>query len=310
MFPMNGFECTLPDLTALSDARVWQHQILGHLGRARTQRGYSALMCATDAALVGCTQVLIDAGADKNAKANVRFQSIVFCMLDRSVSVSQMLECLCFHEMCLCFSFVNDCVFRGLRFGILMYACVWWCLIACDHAQNGWTALINAAVHGRSYCVRLLLDAGADIFASDNVRVLSLAPLPCSGFLNFAFGAAMFGCIQAMTFFFSGHKDVVGSWGSLYLRCEQVVCCDFLVRNRYSKYVWVREMLGISNRLLSVLRFEIHASHTYYLRFCCLYTMVAFCGVCVDRRGKLRLPGRGRKVTDSLHGWFLRCVYH
>ena len=43
-------------------------------------------------------------------------------------------------------------------------------LIECEHAQNGRTALINAAVHGRSYCVRLLLDAGADIFASDNVR--------------------------------------------------------------------------------------------------------------------------------------------
>jgi ankyrin repeat protein len=36
--------------------------------------------------------------------------------------------------------------------------------------QNGNTALIVAAEEGRADCLRLLLDSGADIEASDNVR--------------------------------------------------------------------------------------------------------------------------------------------
>ena len=56
-----------------------------------------------------------------------------------------------------------------------------WCRCVCllwatalsvvsSHAQFGFTALIGAAGGGHSDCVRLLLDAGADKNATDEVR--------------------------------------------------------------------------------------------------------------------------------------------
>jgi anti-sigma regulatory factor (Ser/Thr protein kinase) len=39
--------------------------------------------------------------------------------------------------------------------------------------QNGNTALIVAAEEGRADCLRLLMDSGADVEASDNVRAES-----------------------------------------------------------------------------------------------------------------------------------------
>ncbi len=39
------------------------------------------------------------------------------------------------------------------------------------HVQGGGTALKTAAIYGHADCVRLLLDAGADKNAKDNVRV-------------------------------------------------------------------------------------------------------------------------------------------
>ena len=46
-----------------------------------------------------------------------------------------------------------------------------WCFV---QSQFGWTALIWAAANGHVDCVRLLIDAGADTDASDNVRRRSL----------------------------------------------------------------------------------------------------------------------------------------
>jgi hypothetical protein len=43
------------------------------------------------------------------------------------------------------------------------------CLIT--GSQNGWTALFSAAVFGRTDCLRLLIEAGADKDAKNNVRV-------------------------------------------------------------------------------------------------------------------------------------------
>jgi ankyrin repeat protein len=43
------------------------------------------------------------------------------------------------------------------------------------HAQNGRTALFYAAIKGHAECVRLLLDAGADTEAKNNVRGRSIA---------------------------------------------------------------------------------------------------------------------------------------
>ena len=52
----------------------------------------------------------------------------------------------------------------------------WRCVICFDESetQDGWTALICAADQGRADCVRLLIDAGADKEAADNVRRLLL----------------------------------------------------------------------------------------------------------------------------------------
>ncbi len=44
-----------------------------------------------------------------------------------------------------------------------------------SRTQNGWTALMNAAEFGRTECARLLIDAGADKEAKDEVRVWSAA---------------------------------------------------------------------------------------------------------------------------------------
>ena len=45
-----------------------------------------------------------------------------------------------------------------------------WARWAVVRAQDGYTALIFAAMHGRADCVRLLLDAGADKDAKNEVR--------------------------------------------------------------------------------------------------------------------------------------------
>ena len=37
-------------------------------------------------------------------------------------------------------------------------------------SQGGWTALLNAALHGHADCLKLLIDAGANKDAKDNVR--------------------------------------------------------------------------------------------------------------------------------------------
>jgi hypothetical protein len=57
-------------------------------------------------------------------------------------------------------------------------------------AQRGYTALIYAAASCQTECLRLLLDAGADKDARDNVRVIgsvvSALGLVCgSGFVGF-----------------------------------------------------------------------------------------------------------------------------
>jgi hypothetical protein len=44
-------------------------------------------------------------------------------------------------------------------------------MLCCEsNSQSGWTALINAGYMGRADCVRLLIDAGADKDARNNVR--------------------------------------------------------------------------------------------------------------------------------------------
>ncbi len=47
-------------------------------------------------------------------------------------------------------------------------------------AQSGLTAVMYAAAHGHLDCARLLLDAGADKNAKDNVRIGSLRDVFCA----------------------------------------------------------------------------------------------------------------------------------
>ena len=57
------------------------------------------------------------------------------------------------------------------------------CLVTAVHwrtcVQYGWTALLHSACRGRVDCARLLLDAGADKEATNNVR--RLGPPLCVG---------------------------------------------------------------------------------------------------------------------------------
>ena len=55
----------------------------------------------------------------------------------------------------------------------------------CD-SQIGWTALFYAALNGRTDCVRLLIDAGADTEAKCNVRVLQLHYTPVLTFTQYS----------------------------------------------------------------------------------------------------------------------------
>jgi hypothetical protein len=65
----------------------------------------------------------------------------------------------------------------GIAVSFLHFTCCWWwqCVGICKFdSQHGWTALIGAAHECQADCVRLLIDAGADKDAKDNVRARSL----------------------------------------------------------------------------------------------------------------------------------------
>ena len=85
-----------------------------------------------------------------------------------------------FDPCCICAAYSE---YGGCACGVEMRAC----LIdrgggitlahTCARAQFGATPLICTALYGHADCVRLLLDAGANMNARDNVRRLILPPL-------------------------------------------------------------------------------------------------------------------------------------
>ncbi len=82
-------------------------------------------------------RLLLECGADKEAKSNVR------------------------------------CILRYTAFAIILYLSTtvhFTCLTMTLDAQRASTALVNAAQHGCTDCVRLLLESGADTEARNNVR--------------------------------------------------------------------------------------------------------------------------------------------
>jgi hypothetical protein len=88
-----------------------------------------------------CVQLLLDAGADKEARNEVRVRVVYqYPIVFHSIS----------HFSC-CLRFLS--------------------LIG-GASQNGSTALIYAVQYHHANCVRLLLDAGADLEALDRVRPL------------------------------------------------------------------------------------------------------------------------------------------
>ncbi len=78
-----------------------------------------------------------------------------------------------------------DC---ALDFGVL---CVRWpfCFVEWGKfdSQGEWTVLMVAAENGHAACVRLLIDAGADMEAKDRVRVALLVLLSSRHFIFTAF---------------------------------------------------------------------------------------------------------------------------
>ena len=77
----------------------------------------------------------------------------------------------------------NDYDSRQLLSMILCGAWVLHGVGECNTWQLGWTALMHAASKGRADCVRLLIDAGADKEAKDNVRVSVVSAIFACTFL-------------------------------------------------------------------------------------------------------------------------------
>ncbi len=154
-----------------------------------------------------CVRLLIDAGADKNAKNDVRrwsllcwgasmflfhlqgysitfqfficvtlfrflFKNIMICLL-RASFLFFPFPCVVAHLLARLLKFVFS--FQRLCCVYMHLTCVRWRLCCMgggeSDSQLGWAALIYAAESGHAECARLLIDAGADKDAKNDVRV-------------------------------------------------------------------------------------------------------------------------------------------
>jgi ankyrin repeat protein len=135
-------------------------------------------------------------------------------------------------------SFQIACSLRGVVFCI--YDCsVSCCAVAhdCKRSQSGWTVLMYAARVGLVECVRLLLDAGADKDAENNVRRRLLCH-NCAGFvwsrLSFAQSSFSFGFVisawRCLHFGFESprrHQDFF----SIFVTCRMARLLRILLYN-------------------------------------------------------------------------------
>jgi hypothetical protein len=186
--------------------RRWRRHHWAH--RLRAQYNRTALILAAENGRADCLRLLLDAGADKNAKIIVRvsagfgvwwlwsfsraFITWIWCVLCVAAPIifseftyffetvhffvrffMLKLSDAIFHFF---FSDINllRCFVIYLPFCMAASAAAHWHLL---RAQDGWTALICAGYHGKADCVRLLLGSGADTEAKDNVRLISSAIL-------------------------------------------------------------------------------------------------------------------------------------
>ena len=154
----DGVRCEMCDVRAAMV--LWAAVAAAHGDtRARvSQDGWTALMLAASRDRVDCVRLLLDAGADKEAKNDVRASAVVW---KGALLLMVVMLWLCL-EACYNFLFHFSLIFL---FWICAVHYLWQ---TCAQVES--TALICAAVSGRTDCARLLLDAGADKNAKSNVR--------------------------------------------------------------------------------------------------------------------------------------------
>ena len=136
---------------------------------AHAQDADTALVHAVRWEHADCVRLLLDAGADTNAKNEVHDRSLrrngVCLHMSWAIIILIHFYRALSHCLLVCTVRVLARTLTprvGMRHGDL-------------RTQNGWTALMNAAEFGRTDCARLLIDAGADTEAKDEVRVWSAA---------------------------------------------------------------------------------------------------------------------------------------
>jgi ankyrin repeat protein len=117
---------------------------------------WTALICAAINGHTECVRLLLEVRADKDAKERVRKACFRF-------------------EFCDSFEIIFFEHVSSPRF-----ICMTLCNSATpDTIQHGWTPLTWAAHGGHTECARLLLGAGADKGAKDNVRAMWVVESEC-----------------------------------------------------------------------------------------------------------------------------------
>ena len=129
------------------------------------QRDSTALTLAASEGHTECVRLLLDAGADTSARAEVRRADQPRCFASARM-------CWCLFQFMILSHVKSD-------FNAFLFACddggpfvlrrLFYFGNGAFISQLGYTALIKAAKNGHIECVRLLLDAGADKDAADQV---------------------------------------------------------------------------------------------------------------------------------------------
>jgi hypothetical protein len=168
------------------------------------QGGWTALIRAAVNGQADCARLLIDAGADKEAKTNVRRASVLISLLFLHFNFSQQLFVL--------FAFSLPVSIHKFRFDFLLFLHVnrnfLFSVMPClsrggIDSQSGSTALIIAAANASADCARLLIDAGTDKDVRNNVLCFISCFCLHSTFVLSAIFVRLFHCRLVLMEFFS-----------------------------------------------------------------------------------------------------------